>query len=94
MSSILVVGASGTVGSELARLLAQGGHHVRRATSRAPTAPDQVQVDLASQRGLGHAFEGIERAFLLCPPGHANQEALLAPLIDQAKALSDQTPED
>lgn len=86
MSKILVVGASGTVGSEIARLLTQQGQSVVKLTSRTPSATDQVQVDLANQTGLKEAFEGIERAFIMAPPGHANQEALLAPLIDEAKA--------
>jgi uncharacterized protein YbjT (DUF2867 family) len=45
-----------------------------------------VQVDLVSQAGLKTALAGVDRAFFLAPPGHANQEALLAPLIDEAKA--------
>lgn len=86
MSRILVVGASGTVGSELSRLLVAQGESVRKATSRPPSAPDQVQLDLVSRAGLDAAFDGIERAFLLAPPGHADQESLLAPLIDAATA--------
>ncbi len=86
MSRILVVGASGTVGSELSRLLAAQGETVVKATSRPPSTTDQVQVDLVSQSGLTAAFDGIDRAFFLAPPGHANQEELLAPLIDEAKA--------
>lgn len=86
MSRILVVGASGTVGSELSRLLAAQGENVAKATSRPPGAVDQVQVDLVSHTGLKTAFDGVDRAFFLAPPGHANQEALLAPLIDEAKA--------
>lgn len=86
MSRILVVGASGTVGSELSQLLLTQGETVVRATSRSPSGADQVQVDLVSQAGLKEAFGGVDRAFLLAPPGHADQEALLAPLIDEAKA--------
>lgn len=86
MSRVLVVGASGTVGSELSRLLAAHGETVIKTTSRQPVAADQVQLDLASQVGLKTAFEGIDRAFLLAPPGYADQEALLAPLIDEALA--------
>jgi uncharacterized protein YbjT (DUF2867 family) len=86
MSRILVVGASGTVGSELSRLLAAHGEAVVKATSRRPIAVDQVQVDLVSRAGLKAAFSGVDRAFFLAPPGHANQEALLAPLIDEAMA--------
>lgn len=84
MSRILVVGASGTVGSELSRLLAAQGHAVLKATRRTPDAADQVQLDLVSRAGLKRAFDGVDRAFFLAPPGHADQEALLAPLIDEA----------
>jgi uncharacterized protein YbjT (DUF2867 family) len=86
MSRILVVGASGTVGSELSRLLAAQGEQVVKATSRQATASDQVQLDLVSRAGLPTAFSGVDRAFFLAPPGHADQEALLAPLIDEAKS--------
>ena len=36
MSRILIVGASGTVGSELSRVLSAQGETVLKATSRAP----------------------------------------------------------
>lgn len=85
MSKILVIGASGNVGSELSRLLNDRGQRVVRATSQAPAAADQVQIDLVTGRGLQAAFDGVERAFLLSPPGHANHDALLGPLIDQAR---------
>jgi len=86
MASILVVGASGTVGSELSRLLTAGGHSVRRATSRAATAPDQVALDLLSGAGRDAALAGVDSAFLLAPPGHTRQDQLLNPLIDAARA--------
>jgi len=86
MSRILVIGASGTVGSELVRLLQAQGEAVLKATSRARTAAGQVQLDLVSGQGLREAFEGVDRAFLLAPPGHVNQDQLLAPLIDEARA--------
>jgi uncharacterized protein YbjT (DUF2867 family) len=86
MSRILIVGASGTVGSELSRLLAAQGETVVKATSRQPSAPDQVRLDLVTGAGLDTALAGVQRAFLLAPPGHTNQDALLAPLIDAARA--------
>jgi len=85
MSTTLVIGASGTVGSELSRLLAAQGQTVRRATSQAPTHGDQVQVDLVSGRGIAAALDGVDRAFLLAPPGHTNQHELLGPVIDAAR---------
>ena len=85
MPSTLIIGASGTVGSELSRLLADAGHDVRRATSRPATQPGQVQLDLVSGQGLAQAFDGVDRAFLLAPPGHTRQDLLLKPLVDAAR---------
>jgi uncharacterized protein YbjT (DUF2867 family) len=85
MSRILVVGSSGTVGSALTGLLAAQGHEVRRATSGAVSESGQVKLNLLTGDGLQAAFEGVHAAFLLAPPGHTNQDALLAPLIEQAK---------
>lgn len=85
MASTLVIGSSGTVGSELVKLLGAQGQDVRRATSRPATQPGQVQLDLTTGQGLAQAFEGVDRAFLLAPPGHARQDLLLKPLIDAAR---------
>ena len=84
MARVLVIGSSGTVGSELSRRLAAKGHEVLRATSKPAAAAGQVRLDVVTQAGLSQAFEGVERAFLLAPPGHVNQDELLKPLIDEA----------
>jgi len=86
MSTILVIGASGTVGSELSRLLLDAGHTVRKATSRTPTAPDQVHLNLLTGEGRDTAFAGVDSAFFLAPPGHTRQDLLLNPLVDAARA--------
>ena len=86
MSRILVVGASGTVGSELARLLAKQGETVVQATSRTPSAAHQVQLDLVRQVGLQEALGNVDCAFFMSPPGLVNQDVLLAPLMDEARA--------
>jgi len=86
MSNFLVIGSSGTVGSTLARLLQDAGHTTRRATSRAPTAPDQMQRDLLTQDGVAAALDGADAAFVLSPPGHVRQDLLIKPLIDTARA--------
>ncbi|MBH9579430.1 SDR family oxidoreductase [Inhella proteolytica] len=86
MATILVVGASGTVGSELSRLLAAAGHKVRKATSRSPSAADQVHLNLQTGAGRDTAFAGVDRAFFLAPPGHTRQDLLLNPLVDAARA--------
>ena len=85
MATYLVLGASGNTGSELARLLEAAGHTVRRATHREAGA-GQVHLDLVTGAGIAAAVDGADGAFLLAPPGHVNQDALLAPVIDAARA--------
>ena len=87
MATTLVIGANGTVGTELVRLLDAQGHSVRKATSKAVTDPArEVHLNLATGAGLANAFAGVEQAFVLCPPGYTNQDELLIPAIDAAKA--------
>lgn len=85
-SKTLVIGANGTVGTELVRLLQARGHSVLQATSRQPDKAGQVQLDVLSGAGVAEAFAQADRAFLLAPPGHTNQHELLNPLIDAATA--------
>ncbi len=90
MKRFLVIGASGLVGSALASHLLADGHAVRATTSR-PDATgtrdgiEWVHADLATGAGIAAAFAGIDRAFLLAPPGHADQHRLLSPLVAEAK---------
>ncbi len=86
MLTTLVVGANGTVGRALVPLLHALGHRVRKATSRPPAAADQVHLDLESGQGVNEALAGVNRLFLLSPPGHARQDALLNPIVDAARA--------
>lgn len=85
MSTFLILGASGNVGSVLSTTLEQAGHTVRRATSR-PAGAGQVHVDLATGEGVGAALDGADAVFLLSPPGHMNQDVTLGRVIDEAVA--------
>lgn len=82
---ILIIGSSGMVGQELSRLLKNQGETLRLATSQMAQTKEQVHVNLVSGEGIKEAFEGVDRAFLLAPPGYSNQHALLSPLIQEAK---------
>ncbi len=83
---ILVVGSNGTVGSEIIKNLKKQGYRSRGTTSKpVPPSPDLFHVDLSTGAGINAAFEGVDRAFFLSPPGYADQYAMLAPLIQEAK---------
>jgi len=45
-----------------------------------------VHVNLVTGAGLAQAFGGVDQGFLLAPPGYTNQDELLKPVIDAAKA--------
>ncbi len=85
MERILVIGASGSVGTELVTLLKQKGRQVIRATHKKDLASDQVHLNLVTKEGLESAFVGIDKVFLLSPPGYTHQDKLLIPLIEEAK---------
>lgn len=85
---ILIVGANGTVGTELVRILKSEGQKIKSTTSKESYIKDGVeysQVNLATGEGVHKAFEGVEKAFLLSPPGHADQYKILSPLVQEAK---------
>jgi uncharacterized protein YbjT (DUF2867 family) len=87
MSRTLVIGANGTVGSELVRLLISAGNHTIKATSRPVTNPaTEVHLNLLTRAGLDTAFQGVSKLFMLSPPGYTNQDELLNPVVDAAKA--------
>ncbi len=84
MGKILVIGASGTVGSEVAKILKLKKQEVLRATGQTNLKPDQVHLNLVTGKG-SEVFSKVEKIFMLSPPGHTNQDELLIPLIDKAK---------
>lgn len=85
MTTTLVIGANGQIGSALVPLLTAQGQTVRRATSRAASAPLEIQVNMATREGLSEALAGADQMFLMAPPGFANQHELLIPAIDAAR---------
>lgn len=85
MTTTLIIGASGTVGTEIATQLAHKGHTLRKATHRPSPQADQVQLNLVSGEGIDAALAGADAAFLMAPPGHTAQDKLLKPLIAAAQ---------
>jgi uncharacterized protein YbjT (DUF2867 family) len=61
---------------------------VRETTSRKDNSSvslDRVYVNLATGENVHAAFDGIDRAFFISPPGFADQYKILSPLIQEAK---------
>lgn len=91
MKHILIVGATGTVGSELVRQLDGAGHRVRalvrdqHKAERIASLATPVIGDLAKPETLARAFAGAERVFVLAPPT-PEQETLERNAFDAAIA--------
>ncbi|HEY3448362.1 MAG TPA: SDR family oxidoreductase [Myxococcales bacterium] len=87
---ILVLGATGTVGENVVQELARRGVPVRGATrdpaklhSDTPQV-EYVRLDLQDASTFRAALEGVERLFVMAPPGHSQPDRLLAPFLDAA----------
>lgn len=87
---VLVLGATGTVGENVAQELARRGVAVRAATrhpdGRRLHAPqlEYVGLDLADASTFKGALDGADRLFVMVPPGHARADQLMAPFLDAA----------
>jgi uncharacterized protein YbjT (DUF2867 family) len=85
---ILVLGATGNVGSPLVKALVEKGESVKAATrSGKPVAgAEGVVFDHADPAMFGPAFEGVDRAYVMLPAGYVNTLELLLPIIETAAA--------
>jgi uncharacterized protein YbjT (DUF2867 family) len=77
--TILVTGATGQTGREVARLLGERGEPVR-AVSRG------TGFDWTDPGTFESALDGVDAVYVLPPPGGRNRMALLASFLDTAKA--------
>lgn len=88
MQNILVLGASGTVGSLLVPALVAAGQRVRAASRHArPFAgAEAARFDFADPATLGPALDGIDSLYLLMPADNLQVEQYLLPVIAAAAA--------
>ncbi|MEL6181154.1 MAG: NAD(P)H-binding protein, partial [Myxococcota bacterium] len=88
MTTFLVLGSTGTVGAHLSQLLVNAGHTVRGATRTPAQHPiagvEAIPFDYSDPGTFAAALDGVERLFLLTPPGYADAAALLNPFLTEA----------
>ncbi len=94
-SPILITGASGNVGAEVARLLLDDGRPVRAAVRRPDeleeadwsdaTNLETVAFDFTEPSTWAGAFEGVEAMFLMRPPAIANIARDMLPALRAAE---------
>lgn len=89
---ILVTGATGNVGSALARLLVDAGRSVvvgvRNLAKARDWFEDRAQVrllDLTMPETFPDAVAGVDRAFLMAPPGDLSAPERIAGVLDALK---------
>ncbi|TDV45353.1 NAD(P)H-binding protein [Actinophytocola oryzae] len=82
---ILVTGATGTIGSQVVRLLSQQGVPYR-AMSRTRTGPNYVNADFTDPASLSAATAGVDAIFLVTTPPTPTPDHDLA-LLEAAKGV-------
>ncbi|MFI6817759.1 NAD(P)H-binding protein [Nonomuraea sp. NPDC050328] len=81
MEEVLVTGATGRVGRQVAQTLVQAGLPVRRATT-SPRQSGDVRFSFTDPATFHDAFRGVDRMFLMRPPqiGDVRRHGLPVPM--------------
>ncbi|MEU8471775.1 NAD(P)H-binding protein [Streptomyces sp. NPDC029006] len=83
----LVIGATGTTGSRVTALLTEAGHHVKAASRHATPVPgaEPVPFDWHGPDTHAAALDGVDRVYLVPPPGDPDPAAIMLPFLRQAR---------
>ncbi|WP_263416855.1 SDR family oxidoreductase [Terriglobus albidus] len=86
--SVLVFGASGTLGVPVVKGLLEKGERVKAATrgGKAILDAEPVAFEYGAPVDFDALFAGVDRAFLLVPSGYPDAFSLVAPVVDAAAA--------
>ncbi len=87
--TVLVTGASGTVGHSVVEQLLAAGQRVRAGVpdpddAGLPAGVEVVRLDFADPSTAGPAMAGVDRLFLLRPPAISDVRAAFGPLVTAA----------
>jgi len=89
--TILVLGATGNIGSQVVKQLAAAGAHTRaavrlisKADAIASPGVSLIEIDMNKPETFPAAFVGVEKVFLLTPP-FPNMAEITANLVEAAK---------
>ncbi len=85
VTPVLITGATGNVGREVARALRQQGTPVRLAV-REPACADSVRFDFTDPASFVPALRGVKRVFLMRPPPLLNVRRTLNRFLDACAA--------
>jgi len=85
---ILVLGANGTIGSKVVRVLIAAGETVKAASRKATPVEgaEAVAFDYQDAATFGPALNGVDRIFVLTPGGYLDPVSLLGPIVTAAAA--------
>ncbi|MFE6198494.1 NAD(P)H-binding protein [Streptomyces sp. NPDC057838] len=88
-AATLVVGATGTTGGRVTRLLTARGRRVRAASRRAtPVAgAEPVRFDWYDPGTFEEALRDVDRVYLVPPVGDPDPAAVMLPFLERARAV-------
>jgi uncharacterized protein YbjT (DUF2867 family) len=84
-AKILVLGATGTIGSHLVRNLVDHQESVKAASRQGTSVPgaEAVSLDLTNPATFVPALSGVNRVFAMVPSGNVDPVGLLKPFLEE-----------
>ncbi|MDM4719563.1 NAD(P)H-binding protein [Micromonospora sp. WMMA1363] len=85
----MVIGATGTTGSRTTAQLTAAGHRVKAASRHATPVPgaEPVPFDWYSPSTHAAVLDGVDRVYLVPPPGDSDPATVMLPFLRQARTV-------
>ncbi|MFH8336484.1 NAD(P)H-binding protein [Streptomyces sp. AM6-12] len=87
-ATTLVTGATGTIGSRTVAQLTAAGHRIKAASRRATAVAgaEAVAFDWYDPATHAAALDGVDRVYLIPPPGEPDPATVMLPFLQRARA--------